>query len=77
MACQGITRDEAKTFLLPIINGKNVRLEKDAPAWFREYFDGMRKIMEKVVELNPDLHKLARESKSKSDTDYNIEGTTN
>ncbi|CAC5421671.1 unnamed protein product [Mytilus coruscus] len=65
-----------KTYLLAIINGKIVRLKHDAPAWLREYYGGMRQIMEEVIKLNPDLHKLACESKEKRGTDYNIEGTT-
>ncbi|VDI78522.1 Hypothetical predicted protein [Mytilus galloprovincialis] len=32
--------------------------------------------MDEVIKLNPDLHKLARESKEKRGTNYNIEGTT-
>ncbi|CAC5418707.1 unnamed protein product [Mytilus coruscus] len=48
-----------------IINGKIVRLKHDAPAWLRDYYGGMRQIMEEVIKLNPDLHKLACESKEK------------
>ncbi|CAC5417575.1 unnamed protein product [Mytilus coruscus] len=76
MTYEGISRDDAKTYLLAIINGKIVRLKHDAPAWLREYYGGMRQIMEEVIKLNPDLHKLACESKEKRGTDYNIEGTT-
>lgn len=76
MAYEGISRDDAKTYLLAIINGKTVRLKHDAPAWLRDYYGGMRQIMEEVIKLNPDLHKLACESKERKGTDYNIEGTT-
>ncbi|CAC5400525.1 unnamed protein product [Mytilus coruscus] len=76
MTYEGISRDDAKTYLLAIINGKIVRLKHDAPAWLRDYYGGMRQIMEEVIKLNPDLHKLACESKEKRGTDYNIEGTT-
>ena len=68
--------DKTKTYLLAINNGQNIRVEEDAPAWLREYNEGMRKIMDKVVDLNLDLYQFSCKSKQKRYKDVNIEGTT-
>ncbi|VDI52514.1 Hypothetical predicted protein [Mytilus galloprovincialis] len=75
MKVWGLSRDEAKTLFLAILNGKKVEIEEDDPEGFADFYKGMRKIMEAVIELTPDLHALTNENKIKKDSTYNIEGT--
>ena len=68
-----ITRDEAKKFLLAIMNGKQINLQPGDPPWLISYYAGMRNIIRAVVQLNPELYELAKQSKYNH---YNLEGST-
>ena len=68
-----ITRDEAKKFLLAIMNGKQINLQPDDPSWLISYYIGMRNIISAVVQLNPEMYELAKQSKNNH---YNLEGST-
>ncbi|CAC5382050.1 unnamed protein product [Mytilus coruscus] len=72
----GKARDEVKAHLLVIINGRKVKLEPEDPEWYKEFYNGMRYISDLIVKLRPDLYELAKKSKNRKGTDYNIEGTT-
>ena len=71
--CRHITRDEAKKFLLAIMNGKQINLQPGDPPWLISYYAGMRNIIRAVVQLNPELYELAKQSKYNH---YNLEGST-
>ena len=71
--CRHITRDEAKKFLLAIMNGKQINLQPGDPPWLISYYAGMRNIIRAVVQLNPELYELAKLSKYNH---YNLEGST-
>ena len=75
--CLDMERDEAKAHLLAIINGRITNHSKEelmkCPDWYVGYFLELKDIGEKVVELNPELEKIAKDSK---DNCYNITGTT-
>ena len=43
----GMSRDEVKTHLLAVLNGRTVELEPDCPEWYRKFYGGMRQIMQK------------------------------
>ena len=70
-------RDEAKAHLLAIINGRITNHSKEqlrkCPVWYIGYIIELRNTGEAVVKLNPELEKIAKESK---DDSYNITGTT-
>ena len=68
-----ITRGEAKKFLLAIMNGKQINLQSDDPPWLISYYIGMRNIISAVVQLNPEMYELAKQSKNNH---YNLEGST-
>ncbi|CAC5382150.1 unnamed protein product [Mytilus coruscus] len=72
----GNTRDEVKAHLLAIINGRKVMLDPQDPKWYKEFYNGMIHISDSIVKLRPDLYELAKKSKNKKGTNYNIEGTT-
>ncbi|CAC5382128.1 unnamed protein product [Mytilus coruscus] len=76
MVRTGNTRDEVKAHLLAIINGRKVNLDSEDPEWYKEFYNGMRQIIDSIIKLEPDLYELAKKSKSRKGTDYNIEGTT-
>ncbi|CAC5381962.1 unnamed protein product [Mytilus coruscus] len=76
MMCTGNIRDEVKAHLLAIINRRKVNLEPEDPEWYKEFYNGMRYISDSIVKLRPDLYELAKKSKNRKGTDYNIEGTT-
>ena len=69
------TRDEVKAHFLAIINGRVVKIKEDDPEWFKKFYKGTRKIMRKIIELNPDLLELAKKAKEDRGN-YNVEGTT-
>ena len=71
--CRHITRDEAKKFLLAIMNGKQINLQPGDPPWLISYYAGMRNIIRAVVQLNPEIYELAKQSKYNH---YNLEGST-
>ena len=71
--CRHITRDEAKKFLLAIMNGKQINLQPGDPSWLISYYAGMRNIIRAVVQLNPEMYELAKQSKYNH---YNLEGST-
>ena len=71
--CRHITRDEAKKFLLAIMNGKQINLQPGDPPWLISYYAGMRNIIRAVVQLNPELYELAKQLKYNH---YNLEGST-
>ena len=71
--CRRITRDEAKKFLLAIMNGKLINLQQGDPQLFNSYYTGMRNIINAVVKLNPEMFELAKQSKYNH---YNLEGST-
>ena len=71
--CRHITRDETKKFLLAIMNGKQINLQPGDPQWLICYYAGMRNIIKAVVQLNPELYELAKQSKYNH---YNLEGFT-
>ena len=71
--CRHITRDEAKKFLLAIMNEKQINLQPGDPPWLISYYAGMRNIIRAVVQLNPELYELAKQSKYYH---YNLEGST-
>ena len=71
--CRHITRDEAKKFLLAIMNGKQINLQPGDPPWLISYYAGMRNIIRAVVQLSPKLYELAKQSKYNH---YNLEGST-
>ena len=71
--CRHITRDEAKKFLLAIMNGKQINLQPGDPPWLISYYAGMRNIIRAVVQLNPEMYELAKQSKYNH---YNLEGST-
>ena len=73
MNCRRITRDEAKRFLLAIMNGKQINLQQGDPVWLNSYYTGMRNIINAVVKLNPEMFELAKQSKYNH---YNLEGST-
>ena len=66
-------RDDAKKFLLAIMNGKQINLQPGDPPWLISYYTGMRNIIRAVVQLNPELYELAKQSKYNQ---YNLEGST-
>ncbi|MEW8548359.1 MAG: hypothetical protein AB2693_33055, partial [Candidatus Thiodiazotropha sp.] len=70
------SRDEAKKTLLAIINGKEIHLSQDDPDWLVSYYRDMQGILEKVCELNPELHELAKKQKTERGSSYNIKGST-
>ncbi|CAC5420789.1 unnamed protein product [Mytilus coruscus] len=72
----GNTRDEVKAHILAIINGRKVMLDPQDPKWYKEFYNGMIHISDSIVKLRPDLYELAKKSKNKKGTNYNIEGTT-
>ncbi|CAC5362555.1 unnamed protein product [Mytilus coruscus] len=61
---------------LAITNGKRFILTPEDPEWYKEFYSGMRHIMNSIVKLRPDLYALAKKSKDNRGTDYNIDGTT-
>ena len=63
MNCRRITRDEAKKFLLAIMNGKQINLQQGDPLWLNSYYTGMRNIINAVVKLNPEMFEFAKQSK--------------
>ncbi|CAC5401036.1 unnamed protein product [Mytilus coruscus] len=65
-----------KAHLLAIINGRKVMLDPQDPKWCKEFYNGMIHISDSIVKLRPDLYELAKKSKNKKGTNYNIEGTT-
>ena len=73
------SRDEIKAHLLAIINGTTANQDEkwhENPKWNKRFYRGMQHTMKKIVELNPDLFKLAKKSKEERGTTFNIEGTT-
>ncbi|CAC5382122.1 unnamed protein product [Mytilus coruscus] len=76
MVHTGNKRDEVKAHLLAIINGRKVEIVSEDPEWYKEFYSGMRHISDFIVKLRPDLYELAKKSKDRKGTDYNIEGTT-
>ncbi|CAC5415709.1 unnamed protein product [Mytilus coruscus] len=70
------TRDEVKAHFLAIINGRRVKLTPDDPSWYKEFYSGMRHIMQSIVKLRLELYALAKQLKDNRGTNYNIDGTT-
>ena len=69
-----IIRDEAKKkLLLAIMNWKQTNMQPDDPPWLISYYIGMRNIISAVVQLNPEMHELAKQSKHNH---YNLKGST-
>ena len=68
-----ISRDEAKKFLLAIMNGKQIKLQPDDPPWLISYYIGMRNFISAVVQLKPEMYELAKQSKYNH---YNLERST-
>ena len=75
MKSENLTRDEAKKNLLANLNGREVTLKDTDPDWFVDYYNGMRSVIDKVCELNPDLYELASKQKLERRTTYNIKGS--
>ena len=73
MNCRRICREEAKKFLLVIMNGKQINLQQGDPLWLNSYYTGMRNIINAVVKLNPEMFELAKQLKYNY---YNLEGST-
>ena len=73
MNCRRITRDEAKKLLLAIMIGKQINLQPDDPPWLISYHIGMRNIISAVVQLNPEMYELVKQSKHNHS---NLEGST-
>ena len=73
MNCRQITRDEAKKFLLAIMNGEQINQQPDDPPWLISYYTGIRNIISAVVQLNLEMYELAKQSKHNHD---NLEGST-
>ena len=59
--------------LLAIMNGKQINLKLDDPPWLISYYIGMRNIISAVVQLNPAMYELAKQSKHNH---YYLEGST-
>ena len=55
------------------MNGKQINLQPGDPPWLINYYAGMRNIIRAVVQLNPELYELAKQSKYNH---YNLEGST-
>ena len=53
------------------MNGKQINLQPDDPPWLISYYIGMRNIISGVVQLNPEMFELAKQSKHNH---YNLEG---
>ena len=74
------SRDEIKAHLLAIINGRTENQDaewwNENPKWYKKFYRGMRYIINKGVELNPELFELAKKSKEERGTTFNIKGTT-
>ena len=51
MKSRRLSRDEAKTQLLAILNGRKKKLEPEHPEWFESYYNGMRHKMTALIEL--------------------------
>ena len=49
-----------KSFLLAIMNGKQINLQPGDPPWLINYYAGTRNIIRDVVQLNPELYELAK-----------------
>ena len=75
MVRKNANRDDAKAHFLAIINGRRVKLASEDPDWYKEFYSGMRHITESIVKLRPELYELAKKSKDRRGTDYNIDGT--
>ena len=71
--CRHITRDEVKKFLLAVMNGKQINLQPDDPPWLISYYIGMRNIISGVVQLNPEMYELGKQSKHNH---YILKGST-
>ena len=76
MKSENLTRDEAKRSLLEILNGKEMILKPSDLEWLAEYYNGMRDVLDRVCELNPDLHELATKQKLERGSTYNTKGST-
>ena len=55
------------------MNGKQINLQPGDPPWLISYYAGMRNIIRAVVQLNPEMYELAKQSKYNH---YNLEGST-
>ena len=55
------------------MNGKQINLQPDDPPWLISYYIGMRNIISAVVQLNPEMYELAKQSKHNH---YKLEGPT-
>ena len=55
------------------MNGKQINLQPDDPPWLISYYIGMRNIISAVVQLDPEMYELAKQSKHNH---YNLEGST-
>ena len=55
------------------MNGKQINLQPGDPPWLISYYAGMRNIIRAVVQLNPEMYELAKQSKNNH---YNLEGST-
>ena len=55
-----MSRDDVKTHLLAIINGRKVKLDSECFEWYRKFYGGMQGIIKKIAEMHPDLYKLAK-----------------
>ena len=55
------------------MNGKQINLQPGDPPWLISYYAGMRNIIRAVVQLNPEMYELAKQSKHNH---YNLEGST-
>lgn len=67
-----LSRDEAKTVVLSMLNGGGDKYisEEDTPEWLFSLKLQLREINKKICELNPELYKNAKKQK-----DFNPEGT--
>jgi len=43
-----MSRDEVKTRLLALLNGRTVELDLDCPEWYRKFYTGKQHIMKKL-----------------------------
>ena len=55
------------------MNGKQINLQPGDPPWLISYYAGMRNIIRAVVQLNPEMYELAKQSKHNH---HNLEGST-
>jgi len=70
-----MNRDDVKTHLLAILNGRQIKLDPECTEWYRHFYMGIWHIFRKTVEIRPDLYELAKKSKEDKGSTYNIKET--